>query len=112
VDEDVPRTIVLADRQLERLAGLPIVNGDRQVAVGRVPEETYVDAIAHAAVELPRFRRRRVMERIRVGRALILDVWIDHSPAPLLLSDPLAIRTNETSPFRLRTRIFLIALLT
>jgi hypothetical protein len=54
------------------------VNGDRHVTVGRMPEETDVDPVTDAAVELARRVRRRALDHIRMGRAAIFDVWIHH----------------------------------
>jgi hypothetical protein len=82
----VARALSLADRQLERLVGLRVVNRDRHVTIGGVPEEADMNAVADPAVELTRARRRRAAEETRMGGALILDVWIDHAGAPLLLS--------------------------
>jgi hypothetical protein len=86
VQKHVARALALADRQFERLAGLAVVNSDRYLTTSGVPEQADMDSVADATVEFPRARRRRVGEKIRIGRALISDVWIDHAGAPLLLA--------------------------
>jgi hypothetical protein len=86
VEKHVVRPLVLADRQLERLVGLAVVDGDRHATVGGVPEEADVDAVADAAVELAGTRRRRAVGHVRISRATILDVWIDHVLAPLSIA--------------------------
>jgi hypothetical protein len=87
---DVARALPLAHRQFKRLAGLAVVHGNGHVPVGRVPEQTNVNAVAGAAVELAGSRRGRRLklsvEEVRVGRAVILDVWIDHARAPLSIA--------------------------
>jgi len=69
VEKHVARALALADRQLERLAGLAVVNGDRHVTVGGVPEQADVNAIVDPAIELTGARRRRLAEMVRIGRA-------------------------------------------
>jgi hypothetical protein len=54
VVKHIVRPLVLADRQLEGLVALAVVNGDRHVPVRGVPQEANVNAIADAAVELAR----------------------------------------------------------
>jgi hypothetical protein len=83
VVKDVARPLALADRQLERLVGLAVVDGDRHVTVSGMPQQANVDAVADAAVELAGTYRVRAVNHVRMGRAAILDVWIDHALAPL-----------------------------
>jgi hypothetical protein len=82
VTEDVNRPLAVADRQVERLAGLAVVDGDRHVTVVWVPEQADVDSVADAGVELAGARGALGLERVRICRASILDVWIDHLAFP------------------------------
>jgi len=67
--EHVERAVAVTHRQIEPLAGLAVGDGEGHVAVGRVPEQADVDAVADATVERirspARVRDRRLLPRRR-----------------------------------------------
>ncbi|MFZ0376901.1 MAG: hypothetical protein WAL38_03665 [Solirubrobacteraceae bacterium] len=81
--EDVECRLPIFDRQLERLAGLGVLHGDRHALLVGVPQQPDVDAVAGAAVELACPGKALAWELVRVGWALISGVWIDHARNPL-----------------------------
>jgi hypothetical protein len=111
MQKDVARALTLSDAHLEGLVGLRVVNRDRHMTVGRVPEETDVDPVTDAAVELARQVGRRGVHYIRMSRAAIFDVWIHHVPLLSHLPYRSAYKTNEVRLFRLPGRRFFIGLL-
>jgi hypothetical protein len=111
MEKHVARALAVHDPQLERLVGLRVVNRNRHVTVGRMPEETNVDPVTDAAVELARGVRRRALNHIRMGRAAIFDVWIHHLRLLSLMPYRSAYKTNGVRLFRLPARRFFIGLL-